>query len=134
MHRHAAAQTSWRTAAKRPATMNNKILSSATFIALLLAIDTAAWAKGSTLQISPTLVSFGNQTVNTSSLPATVTLSNNSASRITIVNVSLSLLQFTYSGPSLPITLNPGESFTGTVTFSPSDVQPYTDTLIFTRA
>ena len=114
--------------------MNKKILSAAMFIGLLFAIDTAARSRGSAVSISPAFVTFGNQTVNTSSLPATVTLANNSGYRITIVNVSLSLVEFNYSGPSLPITLNPGESFTGTVAFSPSAAQSYSDTLTFTRA
>ena len=113
--------------------MSNKIFAAATFLVLLFTID-SAWARGSAVRISPPLVSFGAQTVNTSSLPTTVTLSNNTTGKITIVNVSLSLLEFTYSGPALPITLNPGQSFTGTVTFSPSATQSYNDALTFTRA
>jgi hypothetical protein len=114
--------------------MNKKILSAATFIVLLFAIDAAARSRGSAVSISPAFVAFGNQAVYTSSLPTTVKLANNSGYRISIVNVSLSLVEFTYSGPSLPITLNPGESFTGTVTFSPSAAQSYSDNLTFTRA
>jgi plastocyanin len=51
-----------------------------------------------------------------------------------IVGVSLSQSQFTYSGPALPVTLGPGQALTETVTFSPTSVQAYSDTLKFTRA
>jgi hypothetical protein len=63
-----------------------------------------------------------------------VTFTNNTRFNIKISSVSLSQIQFAYSGPALPITLTPGQRFTGAVTFSPTRAQTYTDFLVFTQA
>jgi hypothetical protein len=102
-------------------------------IALPFAIGASARYKAASA-VTPGSVNFGNQIVGTTSAPTQVTFSNTGASSMEIVGVSLSLIQFAYSGPALPITLNPGQSFTGKVTFSPTGAQAYTGTLVFTRA
>ena len=52
---------------------------------------------------------------------------------MTITGASASLAQFSYSGPAFPITLASGQSFTGSVTFSPAVAQAYSGTLTFVR-
>jgi hypothetical protein len=84
--------------------------------------------------VSPSSLNFGGQTIGTSSAPLAVTLTNTTRNKIRIVSASASQTSFSYSGPSLPITLNQGQSFTGTVTFKPTAAQSYSGTLSFIRA
>jgi hypothetical protein len=97
---------------------------------ILVAICTTLHA--STLAISPNPIDFGNQQIGTStSLNATLT--NGTHGKIKILSVSSSLAQLSYSGPLLPVTLQPGQSIRGTVTFTPTAAQTFNGTLTFTR-
>ena len=78
-------------------------------------------------------MNFGNQTVGTAAT-TTITLNNATGHKTRIVSVSSSVAQFSYSWPSLPFTLNPGQQLTGTVTFTPAALQIYNGTLTFTAA
>ena len=111
----------------------NKIITALILTLLIFATGAPASAKAGAT-VAPAVLGFGSQTVGTASTPALVTFSNNTNSSMKIVGVSLSQTQFTYSGPALPVTLSPGQGFTGTVIFSPSGAQAYNDTLRFTRA
>ena len=111
--------------------IKENILSAAVLVAFLFVFGTAAYAN---VTASPTAVSFGNQTVGTASAPVEVILTNTNRGGIKIVNVSLSAAQFSYSGPSLPVTLNSGQSLTAYVTFQPSAAQAYSGALVLTRA
>jgi hypothetical protein len=108
--------------------IKKNILSAAVLVALLFVFGTAAYAN---VTARPTAVSFGNQTVGTAGAPVEVILTNTGRERVKIVNASLSTTQFSYSGPSLPITLNRGQRLTAYVTFDPSAAQAYSGTLIF---
>ena len=111
----------------------NKIITALILTLLIFATGAPASAKAGAT-VAPAVLGFGSQTVGTASMPALVTFSNNTKSSMKIVGASLSQIQFTYSGPTLPITLGPGQAFTGSVTFNPTGAQAYSDTLRFTRA
>src|SRR6478672_3622642 len=93
-----------------------KILKCALFFTLLFAVSATAQAK---IVVNPRPMNFGGQTVGVASPSMTVTLTNNNLSNIKIVGVSLSSVQFSYSGAPLPIILQPGQSLTGTVSVTP---------------
>ena len=111
----------------------NKIITPLILTLLIFATGAPASARVGAV-VAPAVLGFGSQTVGTASMPALVTFSNNTKSSMKIVGASLSQIQFTYSGPALPITLGPGQAFTGSVTFNPTGAQAYSDTLKFTRA
>jgi hypothetical protein len=105
-------------------------LNSALLFALIFTMGATARA---TVSVNPNLINFGNQVVGSSGRPIAVTLTNGSREKIRIVSVSASLKQFVYSGPSLPVTLNQGQSLTVSVTFAPTAAQAYQATLTFSR-
>ncbi len=100
-------------------------------MAVLLACATAAHAN---VRVSPTSVSFGTQVVGSTSAAHTVTITNENRRSLTISSASDSSAQFSFSGLTFPVTLKPGQSVTGSVTFKPLSAQAYTGTLKFVRA
>lgn len=98
---------------------------------ILLAIGATLHAL--TLTISPNPIHFGNQAIGAST-SLNVTLTNGTHGKIKIMSVSSSLAQFSYSGPPLPVTLQPSQSMSGTVTFTPTASQTFNGILTFTRA
>jgi hypothetical protein len=110
--------------------IRGKIQSAAMFAALLSGFAAAAHA---TATVSPSSLDFGAQTAGTSSTPMAVTVTNTTRNKIKIVSASASQSAFSYSGPSLPITLNQGQAFTGVVIFKPTAAQSYSGTLSFIR-
>ena len=113
-----------------PGKIREKIQSRNDPAALLFVFGTPAHAN---VTASPTTVSFGTQAVGTTSAPVTVTVTNTGNRVIKIGSASVSRSQFSYSGPSLPITLNRGQSLTASVRFAPTAAQAYSGTLTFTR-
>ncbi len=112
-----------------------EILKYASLLALLFALLFAATATAQArIVVNPNPMNFGNQAVGVTSPSRTVTLTNNNTSSIKIVGVALSSSQFSYSGPSLPITLRSGQSLSGAVSVTPAAAQTYQGTLTFTRA
>jgi hypothetical protein len=111
--------------------IRGKIQIAAMFAALLSGF--AGGARAATT-VSPSSLTFGGQTAGTSSAPLAVTLTNTTRNKIKIMSASASQAAFSYSGPSLPITLNQGQAFTGGVTFKPTAAQSYSGTLNFVRA
>jgi hypothetical protein len=107
------------------------ILVNAGLLATLFTLN--LFAAGSGIAVSSNQINFGAQALGTPSAPASITISNTSREQIVIRGVSLSSKQFAYSGPSLPLTLNPGGSFTGNVTFTPAAATSYQATLAFQR-
>jgi hypothetical protein len=97
---------------------------------LLLAVS--AFVHAGQMGVTPSSLNFGSQAVGTASAPMTVQLTNYSHNQIKVTNVASSLSQFVFSGPTLPVTLNPGESLTGAVKFGPAAAQPYSGRLMFT--
>ena len=107
------------------------ILFSSLFTTCAFAQRTAYFRSRSTLTINPSTVNFGSLTVGAISSSVTVTLSNQSFSSITITSEKTSLAQVMYSGPSLPVTLSPGQSVRASLTFVPNAAQKYTGSLTF---
>jgi len=97
---------------------------------LLLAVS--AFVHASQLGVTPSSLNFGSQAVGTASAPMTVQLTNYSHNQIKVTNVASSLSQFVFAGPTLPVTLNPGQSLTGAVKFGPAAAQTYSGRLMFT--
>src|ERR1019366_3003094 len=110
--------------------VKKNILSAAILLVVLFIATAPAHAN---VTASPASIKFGNQTVGTVGSPITVTVTNTETGIVKIASVSLSPVQFSYSGPSLPMTLNPGQSLTASVTFTPSAAQAYSGTLTFRR-
>ena len=111
--------------------IKEKILNAAILGALLFVFGTQAHA---TMTVNPTSVNFGNQAVGTTSASVPISLTNNYKHSITVSGASLTVAQFVYSGPSLPITLAPGGSLSASVAFRPAAAQSYAGTLVFTRS
>ncbi|HXC32594.1 MAG TPA: choice-of-anchor D domain-containing protein [Verrucomicrobiae bacterium] len=108
-----------------------KVLNSAALLTILLGLATAAHAN---IRVKPSSVSFGSQAVGSTSASQTVTITNENRGSVTISSVASSAAQFSFSGPNLPVTLEPGQSLTGAVTFRPSAAQSYSGELKITRA
>ena len=83
---------------------------------------------------NPSFVNFGNESLGSASAARTVTITNEYWHDITIVSIFTSAGQFSISGPSLPVTLDRGESLTVSVRFTPSAAQAYSGNLEFRRA
>jgi len=111
--------------------IRKKIQIVAAAMTVIFAFGTAAHAN---IRVRPSSVSFGSQSVGSTSASHKVTLTNDERRSITISSVSDSAAQFSYSGPTLPVNLSPGESLTGSVTFKPSAAKAYSGTLEFERS
>ncbi|HXP79848.1 MAG TPA: choice-of-anchor D domain-containing protein [Verrucomicrobiae bacterium] len=111
--------------------IRNKIQAVAAAITILLAFGTVAHAN---VRVSPSSVSFGSESVGSTSASHAVTITNENRHSITISSIFSSAAQFSFSGPSLPVSLNPGQSLTGSVSFKPSAEQAYSGSLEFKRS
>lgn len=111
--------------------IKNKIQIAVIGIALTFTFGTVVYAS---VNATPSSISFGSQFMNSTSPSYPVTLTNYNKHRITISSVSVSTAQFSYSGQSLPVILYPGQTLSGSVTFTPSAAQPYSGTLEFIRS
>jgi hypothetical protein len=109
----------------------DKIQGAAILLVVFFAIGTPVHAN---VNIIPVSVNFGNQTIGIPSAPVNMTLTNARRRKTTIVSISSSAPQFSYSWPSLPFTLNPGQQLTGAVAFTPAAPQTYKGTLTLTAA
>ena len=87
---------------------------------MFFAVGASASPTRSTLTASPFSINFRPQAAGTTSAPVTLTLTNNGSSQVSVASVSSSTAQFSFSGPSLPVTLSAGQSIQGFVTFTPS--------------
>jgi hypothetical protein len=83
------------------------------------------------ITVSPTSLSFGNQTVNTASGADTVTVSNAGDTSVTVSAVQTSA-PFAVSGFSSSTTLAPNQNLTLSVTFDPTAQTSYSGSLTIT--
>jgi hypothetical protein len=111
--------------------IRNKIQAVAAATMLLFAFGAVAHAN---VKVIPSSVSFGSETVGSTSASQTVTITNGNRRHVTISSVSDSVAEFSFSGPSLPVVLNPGQSLTGSVTFKPLAAQAYSGVLSFKQS
>ena len=88
---------------------------------LILGNPCRSWAQPN-LAVSerPSSLSFGAVSINALSAPQGFTVMNTGSQRITLENVASSSSQFTVTGPSLPLTVNPGQGASFQVEFEPT--------------
>ncbi|HET6143228.1 MAG TPA: immunoglobulin domain-containing protein [Candidatus Acidoferrales bacterium] len=95
---------------------------------------TFAGAAHANVRVRPTAITFGTvaSSTTTSVMSHTVTVTNESYRHsITISKATTSISQFSFSGPALPVTLAPGKTLVGTVSFNPTSSQSYSGRLVF---
>lgn len=112
------------------AQLKNKIVAVGVCALLFFVLAPGAHAA---LKASPSSITFANQAVGSASAPIAVTWTNTGTGNVTIKSINSSLSQFSYSGPAFPLTLGPGKSIVGSVTFKPSAAQLYRGSLVITR-
>ena len=100
---------------------------------------TFASAAHANVRVRPTAITFGAVTFGVGQawrgiMPRTVIVTNENRHNITISSATTSISQFSFSGPSLPITLGPGRSLIGIVRFHPTSTQTYSGRLVFEQA
>jgi alpha-tubulin suppressor-like RCC1 family protein len=103
--------------------------SAATSNVPLLAVPASALAT--TLAVSPATLDLGGQSMNTTSLPKSVTITNTGAAAVTLSKVSVSPQ---FSQTNTCGALAPGASCTVTVTFTPSVAKALAGTLVATSS
>jgi len=86
--------------------------------------------NGSTLTVSPTSLSFGNQVINETSAAKTVTLTNTGATSVTISSITVSA-NFAISSSTCGATLAAGAKCKVGVTFTPTVLGAVAGTLTF---
>lgn len=79
--------------------------------------------------ISPAALNFGNQLLNVTSMPQTVTVTNTGGSNLIINSISSAPSQFAVSGPATA-TIARGGNVVYTVTFTPALAQLYSGSLV----
>ena len=82
------------------------------------------------LVANPASITFGNVQVN-STKNSSETLTNSSNSKLTISQASVNGSGFGFTGLSLPLTLNPGQSFTLNVSFTPKTTGSVSGSIAF---
>ena len=85
------------------------------------------------MRVAPWSVTFANESVGSTSARHTVTITNENRHAVTISRIESSSAQFSFSGPSMPHTLEPGKTLTVSVTFRPSAAVTYSGRLEFER-
>jgi hypothetical protein len=83
------------------------------------AIKSASTAATSQLTLSAATLDFANVTVNTTSTK-TLTLTSSETAPVTVSSLTVAGAGFSISGPTLPATLNPGQSLALQVSFVPT--------------
>jgi hypothetical protein len=112
------------------ARIEKRIQIMAALLAVVFLFGTAAHAS---VNASPSSLNFGTVATGSTSASHTVTITNWTRNRTSIVSLATSAAQFQYSGPSLPFTLRRGQSVTVSVTFAPTVAQTYSGALTITR-
>jgi hypothetical protein len=95
------------------------ILSNASHSSSLVSLSGTGVASTQSLALSATSLAFGNVNAGSSSTQS-VTLTNTGNSKVTVSQIVENGAGFTLSGASTPVTLNPAQSMTFGVIFSPS--------------
>lgn len=115
-----------------------EMISAAILLMTVFAIGTTGHARdtrsSTSVSVNPTAVNFGKINVGATTKAVAVNLHNNGRTSVTISSVSLSLLQVSYSGPALPVTLSAGQTLQAAVSFSPNAAKNYAGTLSFTES
>ena len=86
-------------------------------------------ATNAVVGVSPTSLSFPNQSEGTQSATQLLTISNTGTAAIKLEGITITPKTFVISPVSLPITINPGSSTTLSVSYSPTRVTSETGVL-----
>ena len=84
--------------------------------------------------VKPASLSFGSVTVSTTSLAASVVVTNNGGQAVSILQVSSSLPEFVVIGPATPITLGPHGSASLQVVFQPDAAKTFSGSIVFSTS
>ncbi len=85
-------------------------------------------AATAAIVVSPSSITFGNETI-AKSTSQTLTISSNGNAALTVNSASISGTGFSMSGASFPVTLNPGQSVSLQITFNPPAASSYSGTV-----
>ena len=91
--------------------------------------NTVSFGGGAFAGVSPAALAFGNVSLNTTSAPQTVTISNTGTGQLTFTSVVFSVPNFTTPTNLCPNPLPANSSCTLTVAFTPTVAGPLTGTL-----
>ena len=80
--------------------------------------------------VTPTSLSFGSVTVNTTSTGATIVITNSARQSVTIQQVASSLPEFIVISPSLPISLSTNASASFQVVFKPDAARTFSGQIV----
>ena len=92
---------------------------------------TSPATTGVSIDIAPSLISFGNVTIGQSTTKS-VTLSNNGTEMLTVSGISVAGTGFTASGPHLPMSLSAGQSVSISAVYKPTAASANTGTITIT--
>ncbi len=96
-----------------------------------LAVSLSGTGVASGLTISPTSTTFGNVVLGSKPVLPMI-LNNSGTASVTISQATITGAGFTLTGPSLPLTLQPGAQNTGfSTTFAPAAVGSFTGNVVF---
>ena len=79
--------------------------------------------------VSPSSISFGNQTIGATSASQNLTVSNTGQIALSVSQVTTSPSQFAYTGPTAPYQIASGASVTYQISFTPAAAQSYSGSL-----
>jgi hypothetical protein len=104
------------------------------FFVALLAVVSAFNVRASYagMAVNPSSLNFGSVSVNTTSSPRVVTLTNFGKHNLTVQQASSNLPEFILTGPSLPLTLTSGGTVSFEVAFKPDSANSFLGNLSFT--
>src|SRR5216683_3053365 len=100
---------------------------------VLASITLSGCATSSGNLASPTSLSFGNVVIGSNS-HQTLRLTNSGTALSTVTQATASGRGFSLKGPSLPLTLDAGQSVTFTMNFAPTAIGNASGTLSITRS
>ncbi len=95
-------------------------------------IQIDAVPSGPSLQITPTSIDFGGVQTGTSSTPSVVNLTNNGTAGVTIASIVPTGAGYTVNLTGTDLTLDPAQSTTFSVTFSPAVTGPHPGSVAIT--
>lgn len=98
-------------------------------VVVLFSLSPFASAQSGQLTPNPWAVGFGDAVPVGTTVSRTETLRNSGKSKLTIKQLNLTGAAFSASGWTLPLTLSPGQSKAGTITFAPTSSGKQSGTL-----
>ena len=109
----------------------NFVINIADGTSLNVPISGTGLTSTATASVSPSTLTFPNQTVGVTSAPQTVTITNTGSSSLTLNSITLSPPSFTSSPVTLPFTINAGTSLPISVFYIPGQITSETGAIDF---